>query len=132
MDNVCILHISVHILHISACVPFTCSIIEFGVLDTWCMQHLSIIFVKDSVYIIISVVSILNFAYTSDTRNYNCQYWYLSVFDKLIWCITDPESFSIGTTQFSLWSDGTINIITNSINCLLIGSRCIPNGTHAN
>ena len=23
-------------------------------------------------------------------------------------------------------------IVTNSINCLLIGSRCIPNGTHTN
>ena len=31
--------------------------------------------------------------------------------------------------------DGTVNyeyIITNSINSLLIGSRCIPNGTHTN
>ena len=31
--------------------------------------------------------------------------------------------------------DGTVNydyIITNSINCLLIGSRCIPNGAHTN
>ena len=32
-------------------------------------------------------------------------------------------------------TDGTVNydyIVTNSINCLLIGSRCIPNGTHTN
>ena len=31
-------------------------------------------------------------------------------------------------------TDGTVNydyIVTNSINCLLIGSRCIPNGAHA-
>ena len=31
--------------------------------------------------------------------------------------------------------DGTVKydyIITNSINCLLIGSRCIPNGAHTN
>ena len=31
--------------------------------------------------------------------------------------------------------DGTVNydyIVTNSINYLLIGSRCIPNGTHTN
>ena len=31
--------------------------------------------------------------------------------------------------------DGTINydyIVTNSINSLLIGSRCIPNGAHTN
>ena len=31
--------------------------------------------------------------------------------------------------------DGTVNydyIVTNSINSLLIGSRCIPNGAHTN
>ena len=31
--------------------------------------------------------------------------------------------------------DGAVNydyIVTNSINCLLIGSRCIPNGAHTN
>ena len=31
-------------------------------------------------------------------------------------------------------TDGTVNydyIVTNNINCLLIGSRCIPNGAHA-
>ena len=31
--------------------------------------------------------------------------------------------------------DGAVNydyIVTNSINSLLIGSRCIPNGTHTN
>ena len=31
--------------------------------------------------------------------------------------------------------DGTVNydyIVTNSINILLIGSRCIPNGAHTN
>ena len=33
------------------------------------------------------------------------------------------------------WASGTVNydyIITNSINSLLIGSRCIPNGAHNN
>ena len=42
-------------------------------------------------------------------------------------------SFLFGTGQFSLWASGTVNydsIVTNSINCLLIGSRCIPNGSH--
>ena len=32
-------------------------------------------------------------------------------------------------------TDGTVNydyIVTNSINCLLIGSRCIPDGAHTN
>ena len=31
--------------------------------------------------------------------------------------------------------DGAVNydyVVTNSINCLLIGSRCIRNGTHTN
>ena len=31
--------------------------------------------------------------------------------------------------------DGAVNydyIITNSINCLLIGSKCLPNGAHTN
>ena len=37
--------------------------------------------------------------------------------------------------SFLFRTDGTVNydyIITNSINCLLIGSRCIPNGAHTN
>ena len=37
--------------------------------------------------------------------------------------------------QFSLWASGTVNydyIVTNSINSLLIGSRCIHNGAHTN
>ena len=38
-------------------------------------------------------------------------------------------------TVLSLGPDGAVNydyIITNSINSLLIGSRCIPNGAHTN
>ena len=58
-----------------------------------------------------------------------------SVFDKLIWRTISPKSFLFGTAQFSLWASGAVNydyIVTNSINSLLIGSRCIPNGTHTN
>ena len=53
-----------------------------------------------------------------------------SVFDKLTWCTIVPKSFLFGTVQFSFCATGTVNydyIITNSINSLLIGSRCIPN-----
>ena len=59
----------------------------------------------------------------------------LSVFEKLIWCTIGPKSFLFGAAQFSLWASGTVNydyIVTNSINCLLIGSRYIPNGAHTN
>ena len=58
-----------------------------------------------------------------------------SVFDKLIWYTIGPERFLFGIAQFSLWASGTVNydyIVTNSINCLLIGSKCIPNGAHTN
>ena len=58
-----------------------------------------------------------------------------SVFDKLIWRIIGTKGFLFGTAQFSLWASGTINYdstVTNSINSLLIGSRCIPNGAHTN
>ena len=58
-----------------------------------------------------------------------------SVFDKLIWRTIGPKSFLFGTVQFSLWASGTVNydyVVTNSINSLLIGSRCIPNGAHTN
>ena len=37
--------------------------------------------------------------------------------------------------SFLFWPDGAVNyeyIITNSINSLLIGSYCIPNGAHTN
>ena len=40
---------------------------------------------------------------------------------------------SFGTAQFSLWASGTANydyIVTNNIDCQLIGSRCISNGAH--
>ena len=53
-------------------------------------------------------------------------------FDKLIGCTIGPNNFSYGTAQFS---HGTVNydyIVTNNINSLLIGSRCIPNGVHTN
>ena len=62
-------------------------------------------------------------------------YIHVSVFDKLICRIIGPKSFLFGTAQFSLWASGTVNydyIVTNSINSLLIGSRCIPNGAHTN
>ena len=55
----------------------------------------------------------------------------LSVFDKLIWRTIGPKCFLFGTTQLSLWTSGAVNsnyIVTNSINSLLIGSRCILNG----
>ena len=60
---------------------------------------------------------------------------YISVFDKLIWHTIGPKSFLFGTVQFCLWASGAVNydyIVTNSINSLLIGSRCIPNGAHTN
>ena len=62
-------------------------------------------------------------------------YMYVSVFDKIIWHTIGPKSLLFGTAQFSLWASGTINydyILTNSINSLLIGSRCILNGAHTN
>ena len=58
---------------------------------------------------------------------------YISVFDKLIWHTIGPKSFLFGTAQFSLWASGAViydYIVTNSINSLLIGSRCILNGAH--
>ena len=60
---------------------------------------------------------------------------YTSVFDKLIWCTIGPKSFLFSTAQFSIWANGAVNydyIVTNNINSLLIGSRCIPNGAHTN
>ena len=54
-------------------------------------------------------------------------------FDKLIWHNVGPKSFLFGTAQFSLWASGAVNydyIVNDSINSLLIGSRCFPNGTH--
>ena len=57
-----------------------------------------------------------------------------SVFDKLIWCTIGPMSFLFGTycTVLSLSQMALVIIVTNSINSLLIDSRCIPNGSHAN
>ena len=62
-------------------------------------------------------------------------YLHVSVFDKLIWHTIGPKNFLFGTAQFSLWARGAVSydyIVINSINSLLIGSRCIPNGTHTN
>ena len=53
-------------------------------------------------------------------------YAYICVFDKLIW---RTIGFLFDT---ALWASGTVNynyIVTNGINSLLIGSRCIPNCT---
>ena len=52
--------------------------------------------------------------------------------DKLIWHTIGPKSFLFGTAKF-FGPDGAVDydyIITNSINSLLIGSSCIPNGAH--
>ena len=60
-------------------------------------------------------------------------YMYVSVFDKLIWPTIGPRSFTLHSSLFG--SDGAVNydyIVTNNINTLLIGSRCIPNGAHTN
>ena len=51
-------------------------------------------------------------------------------FDKLIWRTIGPISLALHSSLFG--PDGVVNfdyIVTNSINSLLIGSRCIPN-TH--
>ena len=66
---------------------------------------------------------------------YICMYVYISVYDKLIWCTIGPKSFLFGTLHFFVWASGAVNydyIVTNSINSLLIGSRCILNGAHTN
>ena len=65
--------------------------------------------------------------------HYTCMCVYVSVFDKLIWRTIGPKCFLFGTAQFSLWASGAViydYIVTNSINSLLIGLRCIPNDTH--
>ena len=59
------------------------------------------------------------------------------IFVKLIWRrrTIGPKRLLLGTVQFSLWASGTVNydyIVTNSIKCLLIGSRCIHDGAHTN
>ena len=64
-------------------------------------------------------------------------FMYISVFDKLIWHTvgTNTCSFLLGTAQFSNRASGAVNydyIVTNSINSLLIGSRCIPNAPLTN
>ena len=57
---------------------------------------------------------------------------YIGIFDKLIWHTIGSKGFLFGTAQFSLWAVMIILSLYNSINYLLIGSRCIPNGTHTN
>ena len=59
----------------------------------------------------------------------------ISVFDKFIWhTIGQKASYMYLALHSSLfWPDDTVNydyIVTNSINSLLFGSRCISNGTH--
>ena len=60
---------------------------------------------------------------------------YMVWYSELVWRTIGSKSFLFGTAEFSLWASGAGNydyIITNSINSLLIGSRCIPNGAHTN
>ena len=38
----------------------------------------------------------------------------------------------LGTAHFSLWASGAVNYDCIVIKSLLIGPRCIPNGTHTN
>ena len=67
----------------------------------------------------------------SDHEIFLC--WFF--FDKGQWRTIGPKSFLFAPALFSLWPDGAGNydyIITNSINSLLIGSRCIFNGTRTN
>ena len=57
----------------------------------------------------------------------------ISVFDKLIWRHTIGSELYLALHNSLFGPDGTVNydyIVTNSINSLLIGSRCIPNGAH--
>ena len=73
----------------------------------------------------------------TNTNSILCKYMYIyiSVFNKLIWCTFGPKSSLFGSAQLSLWASGTVNydyIVTNSINSLLIGSKCFPNGAHTN
>ena len=60
----------------------------------------------------------------------------LQCFDKLIWHTPLAQTASYLAQHSSLFGpDGAVNydyIITNSINSLLISSRCIPNGAHTN
>ena len=45
------------------------------------------------------------------------------------------RAFYLAWPQFSPWARGAVNydhIVTNSINSLLIASRCILNGAHTN
>ena len=59
---------------------------------------------------------------------------YISVFDKFIKAHHWPKELLIWHCSV-LSPDGAVNYdynVTNSINSLLVGSRCIPNGTHTN
>ena len=81
------------------------------------------------VYVHMYVCMYVYIIYTVYIYIYVC----ISVFNKLIWVTIGPKSFLFGTAQLSLWASGAANydyIVTNSINSLVIGSRCIPNGAH--
>ena len=63
------------------------------------------------------------------------KYMYISVFDTFIWHTIGPKSFLFDSAQFSLLASGAViydYTITNSINSLLIGWRCIPNDANTN
>ena len=67
------------------------------------------------------------------TDTYMYMYMCVRVFDKLIhvWCTQRASYLVLHSSLFE--SDGAVNydcIVTYSINSLLIGSRCISNGTH--
>ena len=59
---------------------------------------------------------------------------YVTVFLISLYGISLAQSASyFGTAQFSIWASGAVNydyIVTNSISSLLIGLKCIPNGTY--
>ena len=59
----------------------------------------------------------------------------ISVFDKLICRKMDQRASYLALHSSLFGPDGTVNydyIVTNSINFLLIGSRCLPKGAHTN
>ena len=64
---------------------------------------------------------------------YTCTY--KDVHEFLISSYGAPLTSYLALHSSLFGPDGAVNydyIITNSINCLLISLRCIPNGTHTN
>ena len=57
---------------------------------------------------------------------------YLAVFDKLIWPHNWSKELLIWNCTGPDWLANYDYIVTNNINCLLIGSRCILNGAKTN